>query len=222
MCTWAKVLSDEEARHKWAEWEAQEEVSKDPEGALYMQRDNNELYVPVPVHTEMNFRTSLKRLNEVTATTSVEKNVSQERLDALVGKVGMHLDKMGSTEVHLGSLAKQTLATCGSNPLASGSDVSMAFTDVQALLPQEDADSNEDEEEHEDNLPGEEGQESGAPNKKKKERKAGEWWARDEFIIKKEAELETLISTSELALQSPYNELKKEVEAPCDVCSLRL
>ena len=38
-------------------------------------------------------------------------------------------------------------------------------------------------------------------------------------MIKKETELEGLIGKDKTALQNPYDELKREVEAPSDACS---
>jgi hypothetical protein len=226
LCTWAKVLDLTEAQWKWSQWEAQEQESQDPNGELYMTRDaDTNLLVRVPTMLEMNFRTTTKRLNEVVATTSSEKNVSQERLDSYVAKVGLHLDKMGATEINLDSIAQQTLATSGSNPMVHGADVAGVFSDVKALLPEPDAeDEAGDDEDDDDFFDGGEDDEqlNGKDNNKKGKKKLGEWWARDEFIVKKETELEGLISKDEAALQTPYDELKAEVEAPSDACSFVL
>ena len=220
LCTWAKVLDLTEAQWKWSQWEAQEPHSQDPNGDLYMTRDaDNNLLVRVPTMMEMNFRTTTKRMNEVVATTSSEKNVSQEKLDSYVAKVGLHLDKMGATEINLDSIAQQTLATSGSNPMIHGADVAGVFSDVKALLPEPEAEDDAGDDEDDDFVGV--GEEEGQP-KKKGGKQPGEWWARDEFIVKKESELEGLISQDESKLQTPYDELKAEVEAPSDACSFVL
>ena len=217
MCTWPKVLDTDEAMYKWSQWEKMEEQSQDPEGELYMKREGKELLVRVPTHMEMNFRTSTKRLNEVMAITSSIKNASQEQLDGLVGKVGMHLDKMGNAEINMANIGAQVLASTGisgGNPTSSGADITSVISDVKALMPEDAKDEADSSDDEDDPLPGTAAGDPAAEDTKKKKKQPGEWWARDEFLVKKETELEGLITTDEGKLQEPYEELRKEVEVP--------
>ena len=143
LCTWPKTLSPEEAEAKWNGWAAVEKDHTDPDNEFYMCRIDNELHVRVKVKVQLNFRTTTERKNTLDVITSSEKNVGQERIDALTAKVGMNIDKMGGSEVNLAEFAQQQMKNAA-DPLHSGSDITALFRDVKALLPGADKDGDDD------------------------------------------------------------------------------
>ena len=123
--------------------------------------------------------------------------------------------QMGHADIDLAANAAAVLKAGGSNPLASCSDIAQTLPDIRALLPAEAEDEDdEDEDESEDDVD---------PDAKSKGKGKGKndsgWWRKEEFQIKKETELETIIKKEKDAMDAGYKLLKKDFEAHLLTCS---
>ena len=213
-CTWAKVLSLDDAELKWASWEGA--VGVDP--TIYYIRVETVLHIRVQTRLMMDYTSSTARENKVELTLDAKKKAEQSHIDGAIGKVGMYMDSFGSAEISLQDHGAATLGNSSTNPIHAFAGVTQTLPNIKSLLPdgqdaeEDDEDKDEDDENDDDDETGEEG------NKNKKKKKEGDdWWAREEFTVKKEEELQKLIKKDTEVLVDNHKLLDTEHKA-ADTC----
>lgn len=197
---------------QWQTWES----NKDTDPEIFHLVVQEVLHIRVPIRIMMDYVQSTKRENQVNVTAKTIKKAGQEDIDKAIAASSLHLDKMGHADIDLAANAAAVLKAGGSNPLASCSDIAQTLPDIRALLPAEAEDEDdEDEDESEDDVD----PDAKSKGKGKGKNNAGGWWRKEEFQIKKETELETMIKKEKDAMDAGYKLLKKDFEAHLLTCS---
>ena len=211
-CTWNSVLREEEAIAKWNHWEQTHEQDDE----IFSVTMGGVLHIRVGVRLMMNYVTSTGRENKAEITAVAKKKASQDDLDNATSKLALNMDKFGGADVDLTAHAGAILKS-GANPLHALSDIAATLPNVKALL-DEDSQQEDDDEAEEESVEGEEGDE-GKPKKgkgqkeKKKPKKDGEWWPREDFCVRNETALNTLVDKDATNLQNCFSTLEKDYKA---------
>ena len=201
-CTFPKVLQLQEADAQWNTWE----MAKDTDKSLFYMVFDHVLHIRIATKFMCNFRTSTTRQNRADALVKSLKKADEKTLAEEASKLGTDMNRFGAMDVDM--FAE------GAAMLKAGVDPHNAFADMNASIPEftalltkkpekkTKADGNEaDEVETDDDEDGDAA--------KKCKRGDPNWWARDEYILAKEAEVQTLVKADADKFCVAHSELLK-------------
>lgn len=166
----------------------------------------------VAVRYTMNFRTTSVRQNRAEALVKSIKKADAATVSIEGKRLGSGMDKFGEEEVDMHADAFQ-LAKSGVDPHAAFADMAASIPDVTSLLTKKKKKKGEDGNDADDE-DGEDGSDAETPEGKPK-RGDPTWWARDEYILAKETEVQALVSGDAEKFETAVKELKKYYQAAC-------
>lgn len=198
-CTWPKVLSYPEALAMWQAWIA------DPKGSgLPMEFDDRGevMEVGVPVRKLFNDKTAVIREKTLRGEIAKVKKPDQDTINKYVSKLQLSHDKMGAASIDMMAQMKNVIGQGGGNSSFHG--VAATMPDITALAPMPRSDDELSESSAEEAT-----KEVQPPKQIAKKKKRGDW---EGFLVKKEHEIEKMITDSEKEVKSASESLVKEVE----------
>lgn len=208
-CTYPKVLQTEEATAKWCEWE----MNKEEDASIFWMLHDNALLIRVQIKMSLNFRTTTVRQNRADALLKTIKKADGQTVADEAAKLALDMNKIGGVDIDFMSEGRSQMKG-GSMPTDAFSDLNSSLADVRVLagMPKEkkkgddgEGDGGDDDSDNSD--------EEGKPKGKKKKRGDASWWARDEYIVSKETEIESAVDTEVTKLEDSLALLKKRYEA---------
>ena len=193
-------------------WER--DMQTNPE--IFAQHYDNVLHILVPKQKELNFINATQRANITEFFGKQVKNVSEDDLNSMIASGASNIQQFGAVKnLHFQAHARGILSgSAGGASSFSFADVSQTLPSLRALLPDEvpatvDSDASTDKEEEDDPAAAADGKD-GKDNKDKP--KKVKFQKLELFCIKKEHELEKLLSDQAVPLEAELKEIKKFVE----------
>ena len=206
-CTFPQVLQLMEADARWNEMES----SRHSDPTIFSMVLDGVVHIRIAVRYTMNFRTSTMRQNRAEALVKTVKKADEKMLAEEAAKLGSDLNKFGSEEVDFQSDARAFMAS-GSQPHMAFADAAATIPDIRSLLPEKkkkddaaDGDDDGDDDDDDDT----------DDDKKKPKRGDPDWWARDEFVLSKEAEISSMVKVEDDKFMQALSELRTAHKAVC-------
>ena len=143
--------------------------------------------------------------------------MTDDKIDTAISKIAYNLGIFGTAEVNSEDQAMAALSASAANPLLAGADVFATVRDIKHLLPADGGsdDSDDDDDDDNEDPSGGGGGDGGNGGGVEKPKKAGAWWAREAFVVKKETEMDGMVEKYEKALTYCFEILVNHVSVAC-------
>lgn len=205
-CTYPKVLQLQEADAQWNKWEMERETDR----SIFWMMLDHVLHIRISVRYTMDFRTSSTRQNRAEALIKSIKRADSSKLAEEANKLGTGMESFGDMNVDMHAEAF-AMVKSGADPQSAFADLAASIPDVTSMLTKKKkkGDGQGDE--------GDEGSEDALEDDEPEKAKRGDptWWAREEYILATETELEALVTADALKIERGFRELLKTHQAAC-------